>query len=67
MTNLIPGPWYVAWRAEPGKVPYVAPDAKANVWTDGPFLSYEAATALAVVLRAHLKATGATAKKAGAT
>src|SRR5712692_10045956 len=47
--GLIPGPWYVAWRLVPehGKVPYVAPEQKANVWTDGPFLTFEQASALA--------------------
>ena len=46
---LIPGPWYVAWKSEPAKIPYVSADKKANVWTDGPYLDLEAAGALAAL------------------
>ena len=47
MSALIPGPWYIAWKSEPEKVPYLGTDKKANVWTDGPYLEHGAAAALA--------------------
>jgi len=45
------GPWYVAWKYEdregrPTKVPYTAPDQKADVWGAGPFLPFADAVAL---------------------
>ena len=47
MRSLIPGPWFIAWKSEPEKVPYLGTDKKANVWTDGPYLEHGAAAALA--------------------